>query len=53
MMSTDPLGAELANLARKFCGLVVQQSICKSKQTALDGWTTKAITTTKGKERGG
>jgi hypothetical protein len=53
MTSTDPLGAELANLAHKFCGLVVKQSIRESKQTTLDGWTTKATTTTKGKERGG
>jgi hypothetical protein len=53
MTSTDPLGAELANLARKFRGLVVQRSIRESKQTALDGWTTKATTTTKGKETGG
>jgi hypothetical protein len=53
MTSTDPLGAELANLAHKFRDLVVQQSIRKSKQTTLDGWTTKATTMTKGKERGG
>jgi hypothetical protein len=53
MTSTDLLGAELANLARKFHGLVVQQSIRESKQTTLDRWTTKATTRTKGKERGG